>query len=111
MSPIAPLLMCKVNGERSTSMATMAWKACALRREKPNLGESEVFDLPESRQDERPDLIKQWLDELCHLSDGVFDWDHWVCGAGVVQAGVINSQHQRGLVEGRTNVLRVGLEE
>jgi hypothetical protein len=76
-----------------------------------DLGEFEVFDLPDLREDERPYLIKRWVDEFCHLSDNVFDWGHGVGAAGVVQTGIIDSQHRQGLVEGRTNILRVGLEE
>ena len=81
---------------------------CSTKGKSRDLGVFEVFDLPDFREDERPYLIKRWLDEVCHLSDGVFDWDHGDGAAGVVQAGVINSQHRRGLVEGRANVLRVG---
>ena len=79
--------------------------------ESRDLKEFEVFGLPNSREDERPKLIKQWLDKFCCLSDNAFDWGRVVGTVEVVQAGVINTQHRRGLVEGRANVLRIGLQE
>ena len=61
-----------------------------------DLRESEVFNLPGSREDECPDLHRRGrihsLDELSHLSDGVFDWDRGVGTVEVVEVDVVDSQ-------------------
>ena len=79
MSPMAPHLVSKVNGECSTSMA--ATGACALQRAEP-----EILESPRCLASPALDgvnaltqLSKGYsLDEVGHLSDGVFDWDHEV---------------------------------
>jgi len=74
-----------------------------------------MFDLPGSREDERPDFRTRGsvhsLDELGHLGNSIFDWDRRVGTVEVVEVDVIDSQPRQGLVEGHVDVFRVGLHD
>ena len=51
------------------------------------------------------------LDEFCHLSDSVFDWDRVISPVEVVEVNVIDSQPRQGLVEGLVDVLWVTIHD
>ena len=89
--------MSKVKGEYSTCMAEMGWTACALRRVEAEISESPRY-LTFPTLEGMSVLICDWrgsihsLDELGHLSDGVFDWDRGVGTVEVVEVDVVDSQ-------------------
>ena len=51
-SPMVSSSMSKVKGEYSTWIVEMGWTACALRRVEAEILETDIFDLPGSREDE-----------------------------------------------------------
>ena len=89
---------------------------CPAKSGSRDFGESEVFDLPGSGTDEDRGLWtvnheNHSLDELGHLSDGVFDGDRGVSVVGVIEVDIIDSQSRKRLVEGLLDILRVGLHK
>jgi hypothetical protein len=106
MCRIASPSMSKVNGECSTSMAAMGRGACALRR-----AEAKILEGPGcltfSALERMGALIQSSngypLDELGHLSNSAFDWDHEVGTVEVVRVNIINCQPRQGLVEGSSS--------